>query len=173
MVVDGDAREVGPLAQRLMREAFPKSRALPGLEVLDRHTYETLQRLASNGLISIESGPEDTLHASPGFGGGMDEEEAEKQRRDEEQRRLSEARQLMAGVDRKLKMSSVLADNGFPVEALPAMLEALEASLRAALQTRDRQAVKAVWGRRCAPSIALMQSTPPSLLLFVDDQSKA
>ena len=142
-VVDGDARDVGPLAQRLIREAFPKPRASPGLEVLDRHTYETLQRLAGSGLISMESGADEALHASPGFGGSVDAEEAERRQRDAQQRRLSEARQMLAGVDRKLKMSSVLADNGFPIEALPAMVEALEASLRAALHTVEGQAVKA------------------------------
>ena len=134
-VVDGDTRDVEALAQRLLRDAFPKHRSLPGLEILDRHTYDTLQRLAQSGVISLESGAGQSLHAGPGFGDvSSGDAERERQAR-EQQKRMEEARQLLAGVERKVKMSKVLADNGFPVEALPAMREALEGALRAALHT--------------------------------------
>ena len=123
-VVDGPAGEVESLARRLLEQAFPKSRELPHLELLDANTWETLQRLAESGLISFEASRGKVLHSAKAPAGEALDRRAE---------RLAEARRLFGAVLRKLKMGRVLVAGGFPQEALKPLSDAMEGALKAAL----------------------------------------
>lgn len=118
-VVD-EVEQVRPMAERLLREAFDDV-ACPGLEVLDRATYETIQRLIAQGLLHPVAGI-CLLH------GGEAAVETDRIARE---RRLGEARKVMDQAERKRKMSGVLRVGGFEVEAVPPLREAVELALKA------------------------------------------
>jgi len=129
-VVD-EAEQVRPMAGRLLRDAF-EGADCPGLEVLDRTTYETIQRLIAQGLLQPVAGVS-LLH------GGKAAVETDRAIRE---RRLGEARRIMDQAERKRKMSSVLRDGGFRVEAMPAMREAVESALKAVVRMAGGKAME-------------------------------
>ncbi|HEC12494.1 MAG TPA: DEAD/DEAH box helicase [Acidiferrobacteraceae bacterium] len=94
---------------------------LPGhsLEVLDRATYETIQRLIENGVLSLNQEAQ-TLHQST----VMDKPQQQIQRQ-----RLRRARQQLQQAERKHSMAQVLAAGGFVIEALPVLSNAVEEGL--------------------------------------------
>ena len=89
------------------------------LEVLDRSTYDIIQRLVERGVLTF-NGEANTLHRSPAM--HKPQQELQKQR-------LSKARQQMTKAERSHKMAQVLAAGGFACEALPALSEATETAL--------------------------------------------
>ena len=91
------------------------------LEIIDRTTYETIQRLIDAGVLSLNK-PSETLHQS---------QLVERARRDEQTQRLNRARKRLAEAERKHAMSQVLANGGFVIEALPALSEAVEGAVEA------------------------------------------
>lgn len=93
----------------------------PRFELLDRATYETLLRLAEQGIVQLRPEGRITLHQAPSLG------EAEPSQRE---RRLMVAREALGRGERKLRMASLLAGGGFAAEALPALSEALDHALR-------------------------------------------
>ena len=99
---------------------------LPGqsLEILDRTTYETIQRLIENGILSLNSEAQ-TLHQSIPLG---------KPQKDVQTQRLHNARQRLKQAERKHSMAQVLADGGFVIEALPALRDAVEGALESLAQ---------------------------------------
>jgi len=120
-VVDGAADQLAPMIERSLRESFGQNGNAPDLEILDRHTYETISRLVNSGvfkrdahLVRLLQSPrlasDDTLSR---------------------ERRRSDAWKIFETADRKMRMSTLLVDNGFPVEALPSTHEAVCTSLRA------------------------------------------
>jgi hypothetical protein len=123
LVVDGPAAEVASVASRLLAQSYGPSGATPALEVLDRATYDTLQRLAACGLISIAAAGGHRLHTHP----SLQPSEA-----DQARRRRATARRLVASCARDRKLAAVMAAGGFPVEALAPLSRALEAALVAA-----------------------------------------
>ncbi len=94
---------------------------LPGqsLEILDRATYETIQRLIENGVLSLNQEAQ-TLHQSITM---------EKPQKQIQRQRLHRARQRLTQAERKHSMAQVLASGGFQIEALPALSDAVEAGL--------------------------------------------
>ncbi|HEB87714.1 MAG TPA: DEAD/DEAH box helicase [Gammaproteobacteria bacterium] len=94
---------------------------LPGhsLEVLDRATYKTIQRLIENGVLSLNQEAQ-TLHQST----AIDKPQQQIQRQ-----RLHRARQQLKQAERKHSMAQVLAAGGFVIEALPALSDAVEGGL--------------------------------------------
>ncbi|MFH1531838.1 MAG: DEAD/DEAH box helicase [Pseudomonadota bacterium] len=120
VVVDGDPAEVADLAHGLAGRAW--GGAPPVLEILDRGTWETLQRLARAGLVRFGETPARRIHAHDSL--GDPEADARARRRDEAKRRL-------AATARSRQMAQVLANGGFAVEALRPLIEALEVGLRA------------------------------------------
>jgi len=129
VVVDGGVDQVRPLADRLLRESFAGAAQVPALELLDRATFETLQRLAGAGVIKLETSGASTLHRSPSVDDSA---------RQERERRRQAAQKLLAEAQRKARMSGVLKAGGFAVEALPSMREAAELTLRAAACLRGK-----------------------------------
>ncbi|MEA2599345.1 MAG: hypothetical protein QOF89_337 [Acidobacteriota bacterium] len=91
------------------------------LELIDRPTFETIERLIGMGVLRFAAEDRRLLHRSPALGSERDAQ------RD---RDLAAARDLLAQSERKIRMAAVLAGGGFPIEALPALREGVELALR-------------------------------------------
>ena len=119
--MDGAADQLASMIQKSLRESFCENGSAPDLEILDRHTHETISRLVNSGVfkrdphhVRLLQSPllanDDTLSR---------------------ERRRSEAWKILEAADRKMRMSALLVDGGFPVEALPSTHEAVCTTLRA------------------------------------------
>ena len=128
VVVDGDPAEVAALVRGLADRAWDG--APPALEILDRGTWETLQRLARAGLVRFGEAPARRIHAHDSLG----DPEA-----DARARRRSEAKRRLAATARSRQMAQVLADGGFPAEALRPLADALTAGVRALAWWHDER----------------------------------
>ncbi len=117
-----------PLSNTLQQSA---AKNMPGLslEVLDRTTYETIQRLIENGVLSLNQETK-TLHQSTAM---------DKPRHDAQARRLNKARQCLEKAERKHGMAQVLASGGFVLEALPTLRDAVEGGLESLAQLDDHE----------------------------------
>ncbi len=122
VVIDGPVDQSKPLADRLLRESFSESKDLPSLEMMDRSTYETIQRLTDAGFLKMDKNSVHKLHSSPAF---ADRASAERDRLQKE------AQKIFSQAERKMQMSSVLAEGGFPLEALTPLSQAVELTLKA------------------------------------------
>ncbi len=120
MAVVDDARQLRPIAERLLGAAYAGG-AMPGLEVVDRATYETIQRLIAQGVLQPAAGAK-VLH------GGLTTAETGRALRE---RRLGEARAILEQADRKRRMGMVLREGGFTAEAVAPLREAVEMALKA------------------------------------------
>lgn len=98
-----------------------KDSSTTNIEVLDRATYELLQRLQSAGIISIHADHAKTLHRS---------EEVDRIYQTERQQQLLKAKQHLVEAERKMRMAQLLASGGFVIEAFPAATETLEIILK-------------------------------------------
>jgi len=121
-VLDGPADQSKFLAERLLRESFSGLKDLPSLEMVDRPTYETMQRLINAGILKVEKESVHKLHKSPAF------EDSTVKERD---RLLKQAQKIFGLAERKMRMSCVLAEGGFPQEALTPLSQAVELALKA------------------------------------------
>jgi hypothetical protein len=121
VVVDRDAEQLAGVVQRLHAEAHGKEPAGP-VEVLDRVTYETIQRLEKLGWVKLASGAEAELHRSAGL---------KRPGPSPEERRRNRATELAGEAGKKLRMGRLLAEGGFPSEALAPVRDAVELALRA------------------------------------------
>lgn len=110
-----------------LKEHLPEQ--TPNLELMDRSTYDTIQRLIETGVLNTNRGQSKTLHRAPAMESPPDDGQAQ---------RLTEAREQLAKGEHKQRMAQLLADGGFLLEALPPMREAVEISLRALLQWRNK-----------------------------------
>jgi hypothetical protein len=107
-VLEGDAAE----AER-QRRAGTRG---PGVEVLDRTTYETIQRLSGAGVLQAPPGRRQELFRSPRLPAPVAEGE---------QARAAKSAELLGGAERKLRMALLLAQGGFAAEAMPSLNECL------------------------------------------------
>src|SRR5207249_6330220 len=114
-VVDGAAAQLAPVIEKSLRDRFGENGNAPLLEILDRHTYETINKLLDSGVFK-RSAPHVRLHQSPLLA------DATSVLRE---RRRSEAWKIFEAADRKMRMSALLVDGGFPVESLPSVHEAV------------------------------------------------
>jgi len=108
-----------PLCNTLQQSVADNLPGQPLVEILDRTTYETIQRLIENGVLSLNQKTQ-TLHQSA----AMDKPQQQIQRQ-----RLHKARQRLEQAERKHSMAQVLASGGFQIEALPALSDAVEGGL--------------------------------------------
>jgi superfamily II DNA/RNA helicase len=122
VVLDGPVDQSRHLADRLLRESFSKSKNIPSLEMLDRSTHETIRRLAGAGFLKMDKESTHKLHSSPAF----DDQASTKK-----DRSLKEAKKIFSLAERKMQMSSVLSEGGFPLEALTPLNQAVELALKA------------------------------------------
>jgi superfamily II DNA/RNA helicase/HEPN domain-containing protein len=122
VVIDGPVDQSKHLADRLLRESFSESKDLPSLEMMDRSTYEAIQRLTNAGFLKMDKNSVHKLHSSPAFAdrASIDRDRLQK-----------EAQRIFSQAERKMQMSSVLAEGGFPLEALTPLSQAVELTLKA------------------------------------------
>ncbi|MCO6441067.1 MAG: DEAD/DEAH box helicase [Nitrococcus mobilis] len=117
-VVHGDAEA----RRNELASAVARTKDRPDIEIVDRATMATIQRLVKAGILSMNT-PQQTLHgtlADPGRTAG-----------NPRQRRLEAARQRFAAAERKLSMARFLAEGGFEREAAGSLAEVLEEALGA------------------------------------------
>jgi hypothetical protein len=88
----------------------------PRIEVLDRRTYETIQRLTNTGALPAAPSPSQELHRSPSLGAAAGQD----------RQRLAKGAEFLGNAERKLRMALLLAEGGFAAEAMPALDECLE-----------------------------------------------
>jgi hypothetical protein len=149
VVVDQDAA-----AARLRLVGLPEG---PPLEVIDRATLDVIERLTRAGVLQLAPGAR-LLHRSPVLDRSQEVEDAESARR------RARARELFEQAERKIKMATVLATGGFPLEALPALREGIVLGVRsrallqgAELAEQDGDAL--AWGEKHVPrSLPLLSS---------------
>ena len=103
----------------------------PRVEVIDRRSYETMQRLAGAGVLPL-SGQGQELFRS----GRLAESVAEQRRQ-----RLARGAEVLGAAERKLRMALLLAEGGFLAEAMPMLDECVAlASNARSLMTGDAKA---------------------------------
>ncbi len=95
----------------------------PQLELLDRATFEILQRLAAAGVIQFTHPPDEQVY---------DAQSDSNKAAHEQQRRQALSRKHLKAAAEKQRMSQLLANGGFISEALPPLSEALNQALTAA-----------------------------------------
>jgi hypothetical protein len=93
----------------------------PEVMVLDRASFEAVERMIEAGLLERTAAGRRLLHRSRSL-----QDPATGERR----RRLEQARELLEQARRKVHMAAVLAGGGFPVEALAPLREGIETGLR-------------------------------------------
>jgi len=120
VVVDREPEQVAGVIQRLHRQAFAGTDRENQLEVLDRQTFEVIQRLAGLGLVKIAGGTDIHRSATLAPAGPSAEE-----------KRRQEAGELVSRAERKLDMGRLLAQGGYPGEALAPIHEGVELAIRA------------------------------------------
>lgn len=89
------------------------------LEMLDRNTFETIQRLAKAGIISFNN-PTEMLYTSPQFS---------ESRMQLHEKKLNQARKKLEQAARKQRMAQVLIESDFHEEAIQPLREALESTI--------------------------------------------
>ena len=87
----------------------------PAVEVIDQQTWLAMRRLAATGMITLVEGRSRVLHQSLDFASVADPKFDPRARADE----------LRCEAERSLRMARVLADGGFPDEALPLIAKAI------------------------------------------------
>lgn len=119
-VVEGAAKEPAATIQALLTDADPRQTLV--LEVLDKTTYATIQRLIEAGVLAWGSTQATSLHRATPV------RDAEREAR---QQRLREARAMLEQAERKRRMAELLIANGFTAESLAPMREAHDAAMKA------------------------------------------
>jgi hypothetical protein len=144
----------------------------PRLELIDRTTYEAIERLAAAGLVQLAAPDRWVLYRSP---------QLTDPRAEQEQHRLHQARRSFDRAERKQRMARVLAEGGFPLEALPALTEALAgarlclAHLVGAVDVSDENVSPAATEalRQAAPPVAELATEVLSLLARSSKRTEA
>ena len=129
-VVDGDAHALA--TERAALAAAPDgggSASMP-VEIVDRATWEAMQRLAAAGLVQMAQGPVRRLHRADGFAA---DDAADTDTR-------ARVADLLAQADRARRMAAVLAAGGFPEEAAPRLAQSLALAGAAKLAGRGELA---------------------------------
>ena len=126
--------------ERQLQDHLPER--TPGLKLLDRQTFATIQELIEAGLLSAPRESTQTLYQATN---------EEQPAADGQAKRLSEALAHLEQGRHKQRMAEVLKDGGFLVEALAPMREAVETALQALLLWRGRPIEE-------APSLGLIDS---------------
>jgi HEPN domain-containing protein len=133
VVIDGPIDQSKHLANRLLRESFSESKDLPSLEMMDRSTYEAIQRLTDAGFLKMDKNFVRQFHSNPAF---TDRALIERERAQKK------AQKIFSQAERKMQMSSVLAEGGFPLEALMPLSQAVELTLKASAYLAEEDYVE-------------------------------
>jgi len=106
--------------QQQLQENYPEH--TPQLELVDRNTYAVIQRLIKAGLLVAGAAPAQTLHSSTTPAVDHDAKR---------RKHLAEVQKRIAATERQQRMTTLLADGGFVVEALAPLKEGIETLLHA------------------------------------------
>jgi superfamily II DNA or RNA helicase len=168
-VVDQIDQKTAPARRQveaLLAESLAGAPSPPKLEVIDRATLEAIERLVQSGVLQLAPGAR-LLHRSPTLDRPQEAEDAERTRR------TARARELFEQAERKLRMATVLASGGFPIEAFPALREGVDLGVRswaqlqgAELTEQDGEAL--AWGETNLPHpfplLSRLRGGPEALL---------
>jgi len=103
----------------------------PRVEVIDRRSYETMQRLAGAGVLPLSGQGQELFRSSR-----LAESAAERRRQ-----RLARGAEVLGAAERKLRMVLLLAEGGFLAEAMPMLDDCVAlASNARSLMTGDAKA---------------------------------
>jgi hypothetical protein len=94
----------------------------PRIEVLDRRSYDTIQRLTGIGALQTAPTPSQELYRSPRL--AVTGTEPDRQR-------LAKGAEFLGNAERKLRMALLLAEGGFAAEAMPALDACLQLAANA------------------------------------------
>lgn len=94
----------------------------PTLEIVDRFTYDSIQRLAAAGILRPVDDARRELVRSPTLGAGG---------RTREQARSVRTAELLGNAERKLRMALLLAERGFADEASPVLAACIDLAAQA------------------------------------------
>ncbi len=139
-VLDADAPTLAAERARLVPrgDAVRNAAAALPVEVLDRATWQAMQRLATAGLVQLVEGAR-VLHRAL-ESAGPDLTDREPVRPDP----VARAAKLLQQADRSARMAGVLASGGFADEAVPLLAKALAMGAGAALARRNELPADAV-----------------------------
>ena len=133
-VVESSTDQVLPLAERLLRESFQSTGSpatgSPKLELMDRETFETIQRLVDSGVLEVKRRSDRALFRSSALS---------KPESQGAERRSKEAQEILAKADRQMRMAALLSNGGFTTEAVPPLVKCMELSLNALAHLDDEQ----------------------------------
>ena len=115
-----DAAQARVQAEAALRRHVESVGEPAHLELLDQATFDAVQRLVEAGVVQLAPAGRRLLHRSPAL---ADLEAVN------EQRRRHRARQYFTRGEHKQRMATLLAEGGFPAEALPPLAEAVQAAL--------------------------------------------
>lgn len=110
-------------SQKQQLSELAQTAGLTAVEVIDRTTWETLQRLATAGLLTLTLPPGPPLHRSLRLDG-------DDQLRQERLQRKRLGQPWLEQAERKLRMASLLADSGFDLESITPLMEVSTHALR-------------------------------------------
>ena len=119
-VIEGDLTHPREQMQQMMKEIEPNGTFR--LEVMDRISFEAIQRLCKAGVLSFNQEKARSLYHSP---------KPNPSHGAEQQKRLKLAQQYQESIDRKERMASLLIEGEFYEEALAPLQEVFELSLKA------------------------------------------
>ena len=94
----------------------------PRIEVLDRRSYDTIQRLTGIGALQTAPTPSQELYRSPRLAATGTEQDRQ---------RLAKGAEFLGNAERKLRMALLLAEGGFAAEAMPALDACLQLAANA------------------------------------------
>ncbi|HEY2737863.1 MAG TPA: DEAD/DEAH box helicase, partial [Thermoanaerobaculia bacterium] len=117
---------------------------------IDHAALDAVQRLIAAGLLQLSD--EGRRLLAPAGVSAQAAEDAERAAR------LARAREIFEQAERKMRMATVLAGGGFPVEALPALRDGVETTLRS-------------WSRLAGvPDLADLAETEPVPLAWIEER---
>ncbi len=171
-VVDRAAAADRPRLEALLRRQIPDGAPAPALELIDRATFEAIERLAAAGFLQLTTEGRHLLHRSVDLEPGADAERS---------RRLAEAQETFTQAERKIRMAATLSGGGFPVEALPALREGVELALRSSVYLQgpslpEHDEAPLGWVRDHLPAhlplVSALRSGPEALLAVGEDSAR-
>ncbi len=121
VVMDRNLDQVTGVIKRLHKQAFADSGTEDQIEILDRSTFETIQRLAKLGLLHFPAEGPDDIHRSTAL---------PLSQTSEAELRRKKAKSLITEAERKLGMGRLLDKGGYSKEALGPIHEAVELTIK-------------------------------------------
>lgn len=126
VVIDGDIKYPKEQIQNIINRIEQEENTIDfELRVVDRGTYEMLQNLSNQGIISFNQENAKSLYQSGYVSLGPCQGESH-----EAAKRLKEAKEIFQQADRKQNMASILIENGFYEESINPLNQVLELSLK-------------------------------------------